>query len=242
MIVNGTTVVKDSKVLKGVSYPLAARILLLSLLLLPAALAATEVSELRDLAGQADALMRLGVAEKGASRSFEEATILLNEAEMRLAEADLPGDAEVALKAEIGAVREDLEILVELYEERFFGVFPLARLTVPSLLIDEGLVITEQVFHPPDVAAVMVATRKVADLLEDYQHPNVVFRSSPPNRRLENIASEQLLRDGRSTPYNRKTLISALSARIWRHSIAVSTSPRSSIASRQQSTPSAFWY
>lgn len=182
-----------------------------SFLLLPAASRATEASEIHDLAARADALMRLGVAEKGASRSFGEATALLTEADQRLAGADLPPTTEKELALEIEAVREDLEDLVELYEDRFYGVFPLVRLTLPTLLADEGLVITEQLFHAPDEAAVMVATRKVADLLDEYHHPYVVFRSSPTNRHLENVASDGLLRDGRSTPYTRKTLISALS-------------------------------
>ncbi len=185
-------------------------ILLCSCPLLAGAVLAAEASEVRDLAARADALMRLGVAEKGASRSFEEAETLLGEAERRSAEADLPSAADDELTLEIAAIREDLEDLVGLYEDRFFGVFPLARLTVPSLLADEGLVITEQVFHAPDEAAVMAATRKVADLLDEYHHPYVVFRSSPPNRHLENVASEELLRDGRSTPYTRKTLVTAL--------------------------------
>ena len=178
--------------------------------LFAAAVLASEASEVSDLAARADALMRLGVAEKGASRSFEEAEVLLGEAERQLAESNLPSSAEAELNLEIAAVQEDLEDLVELYEDRFFGVFPLARLTIPSLLADEGLVITEQVFHAPDEAAVMAATRKVADLLDEYHHPYVVFRSSPPNRQLENVASEELLRDGRSTPYTRKTLVAAL--------------------------------
>ena len=178
--------------------------------LFPAAVLASGASEVRDLAARADTLMRLGVTEKGASRSFEEAEAVLGEAERRLAEVDLPSSVEAEVTLEIAAVREDLEDLVELYEDRFYGVFPLARLTVPSLLEDEGLVITEQVFHAPDEAAVMAATRKVADLLDEYHHPYVVFRSSPPNRHLENVASEELLRDGRSTPYNRKTLVTAL--------------------------------
>jgi hypothetical protein len=166
--------------------------------------------DIHSLAARADTLMRLGVAEKGASRSFEEATALLDEAEKRLANADLPPAVEEELRLESATVREDLTDLMALYEERFYGVFPLARLTVPTLLADEGLVIAEQLFHPPDVAGVIIATRKVAGLVDEYHHPHVVFRSSPENRRLENIAAEELLRDGRSMPYTRKTLVSAL--------------------------------
>ena len=45
---------------------------------------ATEATEVHDLISRADALMKLGVIEKGATRSFEEATALLKEAEARL--------------------------------------------------------------------------------------------------------------------------------------------------------------
>jgi hypothetical protein len=108
-------------------------------------------------------------------------------------------------------VRDDLADLVDIYEERFYGVFPLARLTLPTLLDEEGLVVTEQLVNSPDAAAVIMATRKVAELLDEYHHPYVLFRSSPANRRLENLAAEELLRDGRSTPCTRKTLVTALS-------------------------------
>ena len=46
--------------------------------ILPAAvLDAAQAEEVRDLAARADALMRLGVAEKGASRAFDEASAML---------------------------------------------------------------------------------------------------------------------------------------------------------------------
>jgi len=180
--------------------------------ILPAAvLDAAQAEEIRDLAAQADALMRLGVAEKGASSAFEDASAMLTQAEELLSGADLSPASREALNLEIEAVRDDLEDLVEVYEERFYGVFPLARLTLPTLLAEEGLVVTEQLINSPDVAAVIMATRKVAELLDEYHHPYVLFRSSPANRRLENIAAEELLRDGRSTPFTRKTLVTALS-------------------------------
>ena len=180
--------------------------------ILPAAvLDAAQAEQIRDLAAQADALMRLGVAEKGASSAFEEASAMLTQAEELMAGADLSPASREALNLEIEAVRDDLADLVDIYEERFYGVFPLARLTLPTLLDEEGLVVTEQLVNSPDAAAVIMATRKVAELLDEYHHPYVLFRSSPANRRLENLAAEELLRDGRSTPCTRKTLVTALS-------------------------------
>jgi len=49
-------------------------LLVLGCLLLPVALSASEASEVRNLAARADALMRLGVAEMGASRAFDQVT------------------------------------------------------------------------------------------------------------------------------------------------------------------------
>jgi len=180
--------------------------------ILPAAvLDAAQAEEIRDLAAGAEALMRIGGAEKGASRAFDEASAMLIQAEELLAGADLSPASQKTLNLEIEAVRDDLEDLMDFYEERFYGVFPLARLTLPTLLAEEGLVVSEQLINSPDVAAAMMATRKVAELLDEYHHPYVLFRSSPANRRLENIAAEELLRDGRSTPYTRRTLVTALS-------------------------------
>ena len=62
--------------------------------------------------------MRLGVAEKGASRAFGEASALLGRAEDELAQADLPSATVAALTLEIEAIRQDLEHLVGLYEDR----------------------------------------------------------------------------------------------------------------------------
>jgi hypothetical protein len=164
-----------------------------------------------ELLERADLLLRLGVLEKGAGRSFEEAGRLLEAAVEGIEEADLlPADRQRLIR-ESDAVREDLELLTELYDERFYGVFPLARLISPTMLVDEGLAVSEQLFHPPDVAAVLITTRKLLKLLDRYHHPHVVFRSSPNDRRLENIAADVLLRDGRSTPHLRRALINGLS-------------------------------
>ena len=102
--------------------------------ILPAAvLDAAQAEEIRDLAAGAEALMRIGGAEKGASRAFDEASAMLIQAEELLAGADLSPASQKTLNLEIEAVRDDLEDLMDFYEERFYGVFPLARLTLPTL-------------------------------------------------------------------------------------------------------------
>lgn len=177
--------------------------------------AAADVSaepDANDLLDRADLLLRLGVAEQGAGRSFDEAGALLDKAAARIAHADVSAVDRAVLTREVDAVRDDLEILTELFSERFYGVFPLTRLTVSTLTEDEGLAVSEQLFHPPDIAAVLITTRKLLNQLDDYDHPHVVFRSSPTDRRLENIAAEVLLRDDRSTPHMRRALVEALSA------------------------------
>jgi len=172
--------------------------------------AVSQSVEIGDLMDQADLLLRLGVLQKGAGRSFEEAGQLLETIENDIAQADLgPADRQ-RLTQELDAVREDLELLTELYDERFYGVFPLARLISPTMVMDEGLAVSEQLFHPPDEATVLITTRKLLNQLERYDHPHVVLRSSPNDRRLENIAAEVLLRDGHSTPHMRRALVNGL--------------------------------
>ena len=44
-----------------------------------------------------------------------------------------------------------------------------------------------------------------------YHHPHIIITSQPTNHRLENVAFEVLVRDGRSTPHTRRALVSVLS-------------------------------
>jgi hypothetical protein len=177
------------------------------------AMSAPDATEIRDLLTRAEIQLRLGVVENGAGRSFDEAHNLIEEAEAQLAGVDLSSDERQKLALEIGAVRDDWELITDLYEERFYGVFPLARLTIPTLLADDGFALTEQTFHPPDEAAVEIATRHLLNLIDDFHHPHVVVKSSPENRGLENLVSEILLRDGRATPHTRRELVEAFSPR-----------------------------
>ena len=180
-------------------------------LLSATASSATDSSEVNELLDQAEALMHMGVADKGASRSFEVAGALVERAADRFKELDLSPDESRSLSLELEAVQQDLRILTELYAERFYGIFPLVRLISSTSLEDEGLAFTEQMDHPPDAAAVETATRKLLNQIEKYRHPHIVVTSVPADRRLENVVSELLLRDGRSTPQSRRALIAALS-------------------------------
>ena len=172
--------------------------------------AADSASDVRDLLARAETLKRVGVADLGAGRSFEEAGELLDQATEELRASGSSADESPILELEIEAVREDLELTVDLYGERFYGVFPLARLTLPGFLGAEGLGVTEQLFHGPDDAAAISAARKVAGQLEEYPHPHVILRSSAADRRLESVVADELLRGGGSTPHTRRTLVGAL--------------------------------
>ena len=172
---------------------------------------ASGTSDLNELLDRADLFVRLGVMEGGASLAFVEAGHVVEAAATGIEEADLlPADRQ-RLTRELDAIREDLELLTELYDERFYGVFPLARLATPSVFTDDGLAVSEQLFHPPEVAAVLISTGKLLKQLDQYDHPHVVLRSSPNDRRLENIAAAVLVRDERSTPHMRRALVDGLS-------------------------------
>jgi len=176
-----------------------------------AANSATDSSEVGELLDRAEILLLVGVVDKGASRSIEEARELVETATERLDDVDLTPSETQNLSLELEAVEEDLEILTELYQKRFYGVFPLVRLISSTRLEDEGYAFTEQLDHPPDVAAVVIAARKFLNQVDKYRHPHVVITSLPADRRLENVASGVLLRDGRSTPLSRRALVAALS-------------------------------
>ncbi|MDX2477998.1 MAG: hypothetical protein QNL05_11615, partial [Gammaproteobacteria bacterium] len=171
----------------------------------------TGSSEVNELLDQAEFLMRMGVVDKGASRAFEESGELLEKAADHSKEVDLTSAESRSISTQLNALQEDLSILTELYEERFYGIFPLVRLLSSTPLEDEGFAFTEQTDHPPDLAAVEIATRKFLKLLDKYRHPHIVITSLPADRNLENVASELLIRDGRSTPLSRRALVATLS-------------------------------
>jgi hypothetical protein len=191
-------------------FPLVVLISVLAAAPAAVVLASTEAPEIRELLTRAEIQLRLGVKEKGHGRSFEDADRLLVTAEAQLAGADVPSDEQRKLTLEIEAVREDLELLTERFEERFFGYFPLARLTIPTLLADDGYALTEQLFHPPGEAAAEAATRAFLTQVNIFHHPHVVVRSSPVDRAIENLVAEILLRDGRTTVHTRRALVEAL--------------------------------
>ncbi len=190
---------------------LAALICVLATAPAAVSLAASDATEIRQLLEKSEILLRLGLVEKGDARSFEEADRLLVRAEGQLTEADLTPEDRDQLAFEVEAVREDLGLLTELYQERFYGVFPLARLTIPTLFADEGFIVTEQLFHPPDEAAVEAATRAFLTQLDNGQHPHAIVRSKPVDKALENQVTEMLLRDGRTTVRTRREFLAALS-------------------------------
>lgn len=172
---------------------------------------ATDFSEIERLLDQTEQLLLVGVADKGGSRSFEDAIDLAEVAAERLDEADLSPAETRSLSLELKALQEDLDIFTELYADRFYGVFLLVRLINSALREDEGLALTEQMSQPPDVAAVVRATRKFLNQIDGYHHPHIIITSQPTSHRLENVAFEVLVRDGRSTPHTRRALVSVLS-------------------------------
>lgn len=205
------------KRVSGVRFGWAYIPLLAVLIVAPTAISAAAVQPAPDAAAisqeldRVELLLRLGVVEKGAGQSFEEASDLLRAAREHLALPGLTAEDRQELEREIAAVEENLDLLVEIYEDRFFGVFPLVRFTIPFLLTDEGFAFTEQLFHPPEEAAVRSATRALLNQIGTFFHPHVVIRSLSNDRRLEILAFENLLQGGRTTPHTRREIIEALS-------------------------------
>ena len=182
--------------------------------LAPLAAAGPSVPPADDVEGildRADALLWLGIAEDGAGHSFEQALELVDVATKRLAsDAGLPPNRRKALALEADVVREDLELLVGLYDERFYGRFPLARLTIPTVLLWEGHSITEQLFHPPEVAATEIAARSLSNKLREYGHPGLVTRSASGGATLENLVLQVLMREGQPLAMTRGEVLRAL--------------------------------
>ena len=190
---------------------LTALIVVMVAIPLAAAAPVSEAVAISQELDRAELLLRLGVVEKGAGQSFEDASDLLRAAREQLASAELTTEDRLRLEREFAAVEENLNLLIGLYDGRFFGAFPLVRLTIPFLLADEGFALTEQLFHSPNEAAIRSATRALLNQIDTFFHPHIVVRSTSKDRRLEILAFENLLRDGRTTPHTRREVIEALS-------------------------------
>lgn len=72
---------------------------------------------------------------------------------------------------------------------------------------DEGFAFTEQLYHPPDVAAVNFALHGFLKQIGTHNHPHVLITSRPTDRQLENVVLDALLRDGRSSPIGSRMLV-----------------------------------
>ncbi len=184
----------------------------LLLLLLPTGLLAAEDVEhsIDLLLNRAEAQVWLGIANKGASDAFEEGLAFVEEAETALENARLPPDRVDFHSRQIGDVREQLQANIEIYRDRFYGVYPLARLLRPTLLADDGFGLTEQLFHPPDVAAIEIAGRGLSSKVDTPSPATAVLRSNPRKVELENLAHSVLAQEGRLIPVNRRGLLNVL--------------------------------
>ncbi len=163
-----------------------------------------------DLLAQAEALLWLGVAENGAIRPIEEARALTEAASALLEEGSLDPVEQGRLSRQVEAVAAEIDLVAEVWGERYYGVFPLARLVVPALSSGHTPALTEEMFDPPDEAAVERAARQSLDLLGEYPHPLFVLGSSPTDHKLENVVSEVFVHSGRAAPVTRRVLIDSL--------------------------------
>ena len=167
-------------------------------------------SEVKLLIDRADTQVWLGISNKGAGDAFEDGLSQLEEASALVDASDLPAETRSILRREVREVQEQLEMLAELYGDRFYGVFPLARLLVPTLLGDEGFPVTEQLFHPPNIAAIEIASRGFSAKVDFLDIPRVVFRGVPRDPLLENAAHSVLAREGKTLPISRRGLLGVL--------------------------------
>lgn len=162
------------------------------------------------LLDRAETQVWLGISDNGASDAFEAGLSQLEEASAVVDSSDLSADARSILRRQISDVKEQLETLVELHEDRFYGVYPLARLLVPTLLVDAGFSVTEQLFHPPAIAAIEIACRQFSAKVRFVDVPRVIFRGDPRDPLLENVAHSVLAREGKTLPISRRGLLTVL--------------------------------
>ena len=182
----------------------------LPLLLASAMATATGAAEVHSLLNQAESQLALGIAEKGAGDGLEKAMDLVAQAETTIQRAAPTQREKAGLQREARELREQLEVMIELYQDRFYAAYPLTRLLLPTLLKDEGFAVEEQLFHPPEIAAVEVAARKFSSKVAGIDTPKIVVRSQPGDVVLENVALSTLSMEGATIPINRRALFRTL--------------------------------
>ena len=134
---------------------------------------------------RAQVLYWVGVEQQGLLESFDRALEELDRAEAALATANLEPAERRGLNLQVRTLREELDNQYARVRPSFYGVFPLARLIVPTLLMDARLAGAYELVDPPARVAVgMAAKESLIDILR-FQHPHVVVNSRPPNRELE---------------------------------------------------------
>ncbi len=173
---------------------------------------ADDESDIRLLVDQAEGMLRFGLVEKGGSPELAHALDLLDEADGLTASADLTPVARASLSEQIEATRKDVNHLLTRARGRFYGEFPLARLTNPTVFAGKDLSATEELFWRPAEAAVEIAAKKVIDEIIRFQYPHVVFRSEPADRELELFALNMFVQAPRPIAHTRTELMEALSA------------------------------
>jgi hypothetical protein len=162
------------------------------------------------LLNDAESHVWLGISNNGATRAFDQGLQLVNQASKQLESSNISATRRQALSKEIIALEEQLSVLIALYQQRFYGVFPLARLVMPTKSHDGEKLKTEHMYHPPEVAAVDAAATGFASKVDNIDRPQVVIRSTPLNRALENVVFEVLARSTTALPVVRRDLVNIL--------------------------------
>lgn len=178
--------------------------------LITSSLCAQETLSVEDRLSQIDALIIMGIQLHGAGRAFNKAEIQIDELQEELDQATAPSAEQQRQRLRLASQRSDLEEMQEVFDQRFFGAFPLVRLMSVPLMGNDGFALTEQLFYENDEAATISAGRSVAQLIEGFDHPHVVINSQPQSRLRENLVTEALIW-GKSTSFHtRQQLLAAL--------------------------------
>jgi hypothetical protein len=180
--------------------------------LAPQPVCATDVSEADRLIAEAEANLWFGLAENGRAREFARGLQVLERADEVLQTADMPDADRARLTLRFDALREDLTLNLERSQRKFYGAYPLARLTIPYPMVVRETDRTETFRLPSDLDAVKWATERVVTDILRFQYPHVVLRSDPRNRAFENEAMRVFSQANRPFVHGRGEVIDALSS------------------------------
>jgi tetratricopeptide (TPR) repeat protein len=162
----------------------------------------------------ADTFYWFGMKEEGESDSFKYGLKYLNEAE-KLLKDDHEIKDKSKLTNKINALKQDLQMQLDMSKDTLYGNFPLLRVIKPSLFSDDKALGIFEIFDDPAEVSVRGGVHAfrsaIVDEMKNIVQKDIIIVSHPVRPDLENEVAYELNKSHKFFLHNRKEVVSVLS-------------------------------